>query len=71
MPVYWSEEVCPVGYIDFDFMSDKDSKKSTSGYVFTLGRGAISWRSIKQDCMVDFTIEAEYIASCEAAKEAI
>ncbi|KAH9651080.1 hypothetical protein KPL70_026615 [Citrus sinensis] len=60
-----------VGYTDSDFMSDKDSRKSTSGYVFTLGSGAISWGSVKQSCIADSTTEAEYVAASEAAKEAI
>ena len=36
------------GYSDADFAGDKDDRKSTSGYVFTLAGGAISWRSSKQ-----------------------
>ncbi|OIT22478.1 retrovirus-related pol polyprotein from transposon tnt 1-94, partial [Nicotiana attenuata] len=36
-----------------------------------LGDGAISWRSIKQSCVADSTMEAEYVAASEAAKEAI
>ena len=39
--------------------------------MFTLGGGAISWRSVKQSCIADSTMEAEYVAACEAAKEAI
>ncbi|KAH9753635.1 hypothetical protein KPL71_015142 [Citrus sinensis] len=42
MLVYSGVELIPVGYTDSDFMSDKDSRKSTSGYVFALGSGAIS-----------------------------
>ena len=60
----------PIGYIDSDFQSDLDFRKSTSVCVFTLGSGAISWRSVKQSCIVDSTMEAEYVAACEAAKEA-
>ena len=30
----------PIGYTDSDFQSDIDSRKSTSGYVFTFGGGA-------------------------------
>ncbi|KAI9174943.1 hypothetical protein LWI28_025107 [Acer negundo] len=46
-------------------------KKSTSGAVFTIGGGAVIWRSIKQSCIADSTMEAEYVAACEAAKEAV
>ena len=71
MLIYGSDDLIPVGYTDFDFMSDKDFRKSTFGYVFMLGGGAISWRSIKRECTTDFTSEAEYVAACEAAKEAV
>ena len=39
--------------------------------MFTLGGGAISWRSVKQSCLVDFTMEVEYGAAYEAAKEVV
>ena len=71
MLVYQDESLVPIGYTDSDFQSDKESKKSTSGYVFNLGGGAISWRSVKQSSTVDSTMEAEYIAASEAAKEAV
>ncbi|KAH9734849.1 Integrase catalytic domain-containing protein [Citrus sinensis] len=69
--VYSGDKLIPVGYTDSDFMSDKDSRKSTSGYVFTLGSGAISWRSVKQSCITDSTTEAEYVAASKAAKEVV
>ena len=58
-------DLVPVGY------TDSDSRKSTSGSVFTLGGGAVIWRSIKQSCIADSTMEAEYVAACEAAKEVV
>ena len=33
------------GYTDSDYAGNTDNRKSTSGYVFTYGGGAISWRS--------------------------
>ena len=61
----------PIGYTDSDFQSDKESRKSTSGYLFTFGGGAISWRSVKQSSITDSTVEAEYIVASKAAKEAV
>nr|AMY96445.1 gag/pol protein [Momordica dioica] len=58
------------GYTDSSFQTDKDDSKSQSG-VFTLNGGAVSWRSSKQTCVADSTCEAEYVAACEAAKEAV
>ena len=69
--VYQDESLVPIGYTDSDFQSDRESRKSTSGYVFTLGGEAISWRSVKQSSIANSTMEAEYIAASEAAKEAI
>ena len=71
MLVYHCEDLIPISYIDLDFQSDLDFRKSTSGCVFTLEGGAISWRSVKQSCIVDSTMEAKYVATCEAAKEAV
>ena len=65
------DELIPIGYTDSDFMSDKDLRKSTFGHVFTLGGGAVSWRSIKQKCIVDSTTKAKYVSACEAVKEAV
>ena len=70
MLVYQDKSLEPIRYTNSDFQSDK-SRKSTSGYVFTLGGGAISWRSVKQSSIADSTMEAEYIVASEAAKEAV
>ena len=61
----------PVGYADSDFQSDPDSRKSTSGSVFTLNGGAIVWRSVKKSCVSDSTMEAEYVAALKAVKEVV
>ena len=71
MLIYQDESLEPVGYTNSNFQSDIDSRKSTSGYVFTFGGGAISWRSVKQFSIANPTMEAEYIAASEAAKEAL
>src|SRR3954470_24283899 len=59
------------GYSDADFAGDKDDRKSTSGYVFTLAGGAISWKSSKQSIVVSSTMYAEFIACYEATGQAI
>ena len=69
--VYSSGSLETIGFTDSDFQGDIDSRKSTSGYVFTLYGGAVCWRSIKQTCVTDSTTEAEYVAASEAAKEAV
>ena len=71
MLVYQDKSLVLIGYTDSDFQPDIESKKSTSGYVFTLGGRAVSWRSVKQSSIVDSTMEVEYIAASKAAKEAV
>jgi len=44
--------------------------KATSGWVFTLGGGAVSWASKKQTCISYSTMESEFIALAAADKEA-
>jgi len=59
------------GYSDADWASDRDERKSTSGYAFTLGGGVISWCSKKQTCIALSTMEAEYVACSAAVQEAV
>ena len=66
-----SSELGIKGYTDSDFMSDPDDRKSTSGSVFLCNGGATSWKSSKQPIIADSTMEAEYIATSEAVKEAL
>jgi hypothetical protein len=65
------EELAVIGYTDASFQTDKDDFRSQSGYVFCLNGGAVSWKSSKQDTVVDSTTEAEYIAASSAAKEVV
>eukprot|EP00253_Pinus_taeda_P002163 PITA_02163 len=49
----------------------KDDRKSTSGYVFHMGSGAISWASKKQSIVALSTAEAEYVAATAVACQEI
>ena len=71
MLVYSGDDLKIQGYTDSDFQGDRDSRKSTSRSVFTLGGAAVVWISVKQSSIADSTMEAEYIAASEAAKEAV
>ena len=71
MLVYHNEDLIPIGYTYSYFQSDLNFRKSTLGCVFTLGSGAISWRSVKQSCIVDSIMEVEYVVTCEAIKEVV
>ena len=60
-----------VGYTDSDFVSCVDSRKSTTGYCFKFGNGAISWKRKLQECTTTSTTEAKYVAAFDVAKEAL
>jgi hypothetical protein len=55
-----------VGYSDLNFASYLDTDRSTSGYVFKLTDGAISWSSSKQTVMTSSTMYAKFVACYEA-----
>ncbi|KAK1630960.1 hypothetical protein QYE76_005275, partial [Lolium multiflorum] len=50
------------GYSDSNWISDVADLYATSGYVFTFGGGAVSWRSCKQTILTRSTMEAELTA---------
>lgn len=60
-----------MGYTDSDWAGFVDDRKSTSGYVFNLGSGAVSWLSRKQATVALSSSEAEYIAATSATCQAI
>ncbi|GJV71304.1 DNA polymerase zeta catalytic subunit-like protein [Tanacetum coccineum] len=58
------------GYNDANWISDIKDSRSTSGYVFTLGGAAISWKSSKQTVIAKSTMESEFIALDKCGEEA-
>eukprot|EP00253_Pinus_taeda_P019750 PITA_19750 len=54
-----------------DWAGDLDDRKSTAGYVFTLGSGPITWACKKQSAISLSSSEAEYRGAIEASKEAL
>jgi hypothetical protein len=49
------------GYSDADWAGDVENPMSTSGYIFFVGEGAVSWNSKRQQTMAQSTMEAEYM----------
>ncbi|KAJ8616728.1 hypothetical protein MRB53_036100 [Persea americana] len=60
-----------VGYSDSDYAGDVDDRKSTTGSVFLLSSGAVSWFSRKQPIVTLSTIEAELVAAASRACQVV
>jgi hypothetical protein len=58
------------GYCDSSWGDDKEGRRSTLGYCFSLGMGAISWKAQLSKVVALSSGEAEYYAAGEAAREA-
>ncbi|KAJ8630112.1 hypothetical protein MRB53_023435 [Persea americana] len=58
-------------FTNSDYAGDQDDRRSTSGYVFMLGTGAVSWSSKKQPIVTLSATEAKFIAATACACQAI
>ncbi|GJY48086.1 zinc finger, CCHC-type containing protein [Tanacetum coccineum] len=47
------------GYSDASWITGSSDSKSTTGWIFTLGGGAVCWGSKKQTCITHSTMEAD------------
>ena len=59
------------GYVDASWGEDPSTRRSQTGYVFTLGVAAIAWKSKLQETVALSSTEAEYLALSPAVKEAL
>jgi hypothetical protein len=60
-----------VGYSDAGFAGCSDDRRSTSGYIFMMAGGAVSWKNVEQTLTASSTMEAKYIACYQATCQAI
>jgi hypothetical protein len=58
-------------FADADWANDNITRKSRSGYLFTLGRGPISYKSKQHTCVAQSICEAEYYSAADATKEGL
>jgi len=59
------------GWVDSDFASDVDSRKSVTGYLLSLNGGPISWKAARQGGVTLSSSEAEFVAASQAGKEVL
>ena len=60
-----------IGFADANWAGDVDTRRSTTGYVFFLNSGVISWNSKRQPTVATSSTEAEYMSLYSATQEAI
>jgi hypothetical protein len=58
-------------FADADWVDDSNTRKFRSGYLFTLGRRLISYKSKQQTSVAQSTCEAEYYSAVDATKEGL
>ncbi|CAI7792077.1 unnamed protein product [Closterium sp. NIES-53] len=63
------QDVVLTGHCDYSYADDAETHRSTQGYCFSLGSGAVSWRSTCSSSVSTYTVEAEIYAGAMAAQE--
>lgn len=59
------------GYCDANYGNREETRRSTTGYVFTFLGSLIAWQTKLQKMVAAFTTETEYMVLTNAAKEAL
>jgi hypothetical protein len=60
-----------LAFTDSDYAGDVEDRKNTSGYVFLMNSGAVSWSSRKQPLVTLSTTEAEFVAAANCACQTV
>jgi hypothetical protein len=66
---YRDSDLSPIAYVDADYGGCRDTRRSTSGYVFMMAGGAVTWSSKRQTTVALSTVEAEYVAMSRCAQQ--
>ena len=64
-------ELSPTAFVDADYGGCRDTRRSTSGYIFTMAGGPVTWSSKRQATVALSTVEAEYVAMSRCAQQMI
>lgn len=59
------------GFSDSDWASTTEDRRSTTGWIFRYGGGAVSWKSRRQPTVALSSTEGEYMAISDATREAL
>jgi hypothetical protein len=58
-----------IGYSDSNYASDKDTRRSITGFAIYYAGCLVSWKSKMQQCVTLSSTEAEYVACSQCANE--
>ena len=64
-------DLTPLAYVDADYGGCRDTRRSTSGYVFMMAGGPVTWSSKRQATVALSTVEAEYVAMSRCAQQMV
>jgi len=64
-------DLSPIAFVDADYGGCRDTRRSTSGYVFSMAGGAVTWSSKRQATVALSTVEAEYVAMSRCAQQMV
>ena len=64
-----ADTLTPLAFVDADYGGCRDTKRLTSGYVFTMAGGPVTWSSKCQATVALSTVEAEYVAMSWCAQQ--
>jgi hypothetical protein len=64
-------DISPTAFVDADYGGCKDTRWSTSGFVFMMAGGVVTWSSKRQATVALSTVEAEYVAMSRCAQQMI
>ena len=69
--ILFNGEKCLKIYVDSDYANDKETRRSTTGFIYFVGSGPTSWYLKLQKCVATSIAEAKYYGLCEYAKQAL
>ena len=64
-------DVTPTAFVDSDYGGCRDTRRSTSGYVFIMAGAPVTWSSKRQATVALSTVEAEYVAMSRCAQQMV
>lgn len=64
-------DLTPTAFVDADYGGCRDTRRSTSGYVFLMAGAPVTWSSKCQSTVALSTVEAEYVAMSRCAQQIV